>query len=151
MWRMWNRRRTGQSARPSRCSPSSTLGLQNHVGFLGQREDIPSLLQMSDIFVFSSHYEGIPNAVIEGQAAGLPVVAFRIPGLEEVMEDGKSGLVVEPRDVFQFGNAVVQMARHQSLASSMGERGQQIVREKFDIRNNTKKLEDLYERLLGSK
>ena len=89
--------------------------------------------------------------MIEGQAAGLPVVAFRIPGLEEVMEDGHSGIMVEPRDLSQFANVVVQMARHKSLTRSMGDRGQQIVRGKFDIRSNTKKLENLYERVLASK
>jgi len=77
------------------------------------------------------------------------VVAFHIPALTEVVEDGRSGILVEPRDVRRFAHDVIQVANQPALMRAMGERGQQIVQEKFDIRRNVKKLESLYEQVLA--
>jgi len=125
------------------------LSLQNHVHIMGKQDVVP-LLHMCDISVFSSHYEGLGNSVVEAQAAGKLVVAFHIPSLEEIVENGRSGILVDSRDVQRFAQAVTELASKPTLMRAMGERGRQIVRRKFDIRKNVRKLESLYERILQS-
>jgi len=77
---------------------SISLGLNNRVHFLGYRNDVPELLAAADVFVMSSHWEGFGLAVVEAMAAGVPVIASDVPGLSEVIEHGKSGLLFPARD-----------------------------------------------------
>ncbi len=127
------------------------MGLQGHVHLLGRRDDIVALLHASDVFVFSSYYEGLPGAVVEAMAAGKPVVAFDIPALKEVVKNEYSGVLVEGRNVRQFAEAIIRLVKHPGTAREMGERGRQIVREQFDIRRNAKELEATYERMLAGR
>lgn len=124
------------------------LGLQKHVHLLGRRDDIAALLAASDIFVFSSYYEGLPGAVIEAMAAGKPVVAFDIPPLREVVQDKLSGILVNGRDVPGFAGAVIQLAEKRQEARDMGEQARNIARHYFDIKSNLKKLEEIYKVVL---
>ena len=73
---------------------TSSLGLSEKVLFLGYRQDTPELLSASDIFALSSYWEGLPNAVLEAMAMGLPVAATDIPGTAEAMVDGTTGFLV---------------------------------------------------------
>jgi glycosyltransferase involved in cell wall biosynthesis len=124
------------------------IGLQKNVHLLGRRNDIAALLAASDIFVFSSYYEGLPGAVIEAMAAGKPVVAFDIPPLREVVHDKLSGILVNGRNVAGFAGAVVQLAEKRQEAWGMGEQARNIARHHFDIRSNLKKLEEIYKVVL---
>lgn len=119
-------------------------GLKNYVHLLGRRDDIAALLAASDIFVFSSYYEGLPGAVIEAMAAGKPVVAFDIPPLREVVRDKLTGILVSGRDAVDFAEAVIRMAENRREMQSMGEQARYIARSSFDIRSNFKKLEEIY-------
>ena len=69
-------------------------GLTGRVLLLGQRNDIPALLRGADIFLFCSRTEGLPNAVLEAMAAGLPVVATDVPGCRDLITTGQSGYLV---------------------------------------------------------
>ncbi len=124
------------------------LSLQEHVQLLGHRDDIAALLHISDMFVFSSYYEGLPGSVIEAMAAGKPVVAFDIPSIRELVEDGNTGILVRERNIVLFAESVAQLAEHPDTARNMGERAQQIVQSKFDIRQNVKGLEAIFKRML---
>jgi glycosyltransferase involved in cell wall biosynthesis len=124
------------------------LSLQGHVQLLGHRDDIAALLNISDVFVLSSYYEGLPGSVIEAMAAGKPVVAFDIPSIRELVTDGNTGILVPERNIGLFAESVVQLAEHPNAARKMGELAQQIVQRKFDIRQNIKDLENLYEKML---
>src|SRR5690606_20106659 len=79
-------------------SQAATAGVQDDVRFLGNRSDIPRLLAAADIFVLPSLWEGLPLAVLEAMASGLPPVVTRVGGNAEIIEDGKSGLLVPPAD-----------------------------------------------------
>lgn len=81
-------------------------GADRHVRLLGRRSDVPSLLAAADLFAFPSHYEGLPFALIEAMAAGLPLVTAGFPGVEEVVRDGVDGTVVPVGDVEALGRAV---------------------------------------------
>jgi len=124
------------------------LSLQGHVQLLGHRDDIAALLHISDIFVFTSYYEGLPGAIIEAMAAGKPVVAFDIPSIRELVKDGNTGILVRERNIVLFAESIVQLAEHPDTARDMGERARQIVQREFDIRHNIKGLEAILKRML---
>lgn len=124
------------------------LGIADSVLFIGNRDDVPAVLNVADIFVFGSFFEGFGTAVVEAMAAGLPVVAFRLPSLEEIVEDGLSGMLIDDRDEARFAEVVVQLASDPERIQAMGSRGQEITREKFDIRRTIRELETLYEKVL---
>ncbi len=120
------------------------LGLRKYVQLLGRRDDIAALLASSDIFVFSSYYEGLPGAIIEAMAAGKPVVAFDIPPLKEIVHNKLTGLLVNGRNVEAFAEAVIRLAEKREEASNMGEQARRTARKQFDVKLNLKKLEEIY-------
>lgn len=124
------------------------LGLRREVLLLGRRDDVNVLLRASDLFVFSSYYEGLPGAVIEAMASGRCVVSFDTPSLRSVVEDMRSGVLVQGRDAEKFADTVVDLSEHQDVAQKMGERGLQIVNRKYDIRQNLRRLEALYRQMV---
>ena len=77
---------------------AAELGLQDQVQFLGLCRDVPALLLTHQIAVLSTHYEGMPLALIEGMAAGCAVVGSAVPGVREVIDDGQDGRLVAPSD-----------------------------------------------------
>ena len=77
---------------------AAELGVQEQVQFLGLCRDVPSLLLNHQIAVLSTHYEGMPLALIEGMAAGCAVVGSAVPGVREVIRDGEDGRLVAPND-----------------------------------------------------
>src|SRR5262252_555732 len=79
------------------------LGLEKHFLFLGRRNDVPQVLRCCDIGVLPSQAEGLPNAVLEYLAAGLPTIASRVRGNVEIVQDGKTGLLVPPNDSAALG------------------------------------------------
>ena len=130
-------------------SMAERVGMERHVMFLGRRNDVLELLQMSDVFVFTSRYEGQPHAVIEAMAAGRPVVSYDIPATAELVEHGRSGFLVAERDPGSFANAVIEVLDDPEMAHRMGQRGREVVLARFDIAKNTRRLEDVYSRVLG--
>jgi glycosyltransferase involved in cell wall biosynthesis len=124
------------------------LNLKKEVLLLGHRDDVSALLGVSNMFVFSSYYEGLPGAVIEAMAAGKPVVAFDIPSLREIVKDGETGILVPERNISKFAQSVIRLAELPDIARDMGERGRQMVQTKYDIHQNIKELEAVFERML---
>lgn len=124
------------------------LGLRERVLLLNHRDDICTLLHASDLFLFSSYFEGLPVAVIEAMTAGKCVIAFDIPALRGLVRDGYSGVLVEGRNIRQLAETIIDLAEHSDTARKMGERARRIVRKEFDIRRNVKELETLYNRML---
>ena len=82
---------------------AASLDLADAVHFLGQRQDVPDLLNAMDIFVLPSYSEGVSLALLEAMAAGLPVIATAVGGLPEVVTDGDNGLLIPPRDAERPG------------------------------------------------
>jgi glycosyltransferase involved in cell wall biosynthesis len=99
---------------------ATELKLDEHVHFLGLRKDIPALLGVSDVFVISSHFEGLPISVIEAMAAGKPIVATAVPGLKEIVLHGQTGLLAEPGDPRQLADALETLLRDPVLCRTMG-------------------------------
>lgn len=121
-------------------------GISNRVIFIGRRQHnkIPHWLSMSDILILPSYSEGLPNAVVEAMACQRPVIATNVGGIPEVIVDGKSGILVEPKDAVALAEAMQRVAYDKDLRVRLGNQGRKIVREKFSWEENIKKLINLY-------
>ena len=91
------------------------LGLEHAIHFLGFSKDIPGFLAGVDAYALSSSAEGFSIVVVEAMVAGLPVVATRSGGPEEIVSDGVDGLLVPPRDPAALGDALATLARDEAL------------------------------------
>jgi glycosyltransferase involved in cell wall biosynthesis len=124
------------------------LGLGGRVHFLGRRGDVPSLLKLMDVFALTSVSEGLPNVVMEAQAASLPVVATNVGGVPEVVDDGVSGLLVEPRDHAGLARALSSLLGDPQLAARMGRAGHETVRLEYGLDAAAQGFEDALKRTL---
>ncbi len=103
------------------------LGLGERLRFLGFREDVTDLLRAADIFCISSYLEGLGTSILDAMAAGLPVVATRVGGIPEIVEDGKTGLLVPARDPRALGEAIAALAGDPAGRAAMGARARERV------------------------
>lgn len=129
-------------------SLAQQLNLDHRVIFTGQRQDVPDILREVDIVVHPSLTEGLSNVILEAMAAGLPVIATRVGGNPELVEDGRTGLLVRVEDARQIADAVCQLLDRPQMAHAFGQRGRQRVIDEFAIDRMLAKTEALYFRLL---
>jgi glycosyltransferase involved in cell wall biosynthesis len=125
----------------------SELGLEDNVRLLGHRGDVPDLLDALDVAVNSSDNEGSPLAVMEYMAAGKPVVATRVGGVPDLIDDGVTGLMVERRDPAALAAALGRLLDDRELRAAMGARGAERQRQEFSAEAMVGRTEDLYEEL----
>jgi glycosyltransferase involved in cell wall biosynthesis len=126
-----------------------TLGIQDRVEFTGFREDIPQLVANLDVLVHASTSgEPFGQVVIEGMAAGKPVVATNGGGIPEIVVDGVTGLLVPMGDADSMAAAICRLLEDRAVAERMGLLGRQRVVENFTIENTVSKVEDLYDDML---
>lgn len=121
------------SLRASVVEEAGRRGLGAAVRLPGTRGDIPEFFAGLDQFWLTSDWEGTPNVVLEALAAGLPVIATRVGGTPEVVEDGVTGMLVDAGDAAAIARASLALASDASAASAMGRRAAQAAREKFSI------------------
>jgi L-malate glycosyltransferase len=124
------------------------LGLGERFSFLGHRDDVPRILACCDIAVLPSRAEGLPNAVLEYLAAGLPTVASRVGGNAEIVEDGKTGLLVIPQDSSTLAEAVLRLLRNPEFADRLRNNGREYVASHFSFQRMVENTEQLYTELL---
>jgi glycosyltransferase involved in cell wall biosynthesis len=127
------------------------LGLDGIVRLLGWRRDVPDLLRAMDLFLLTSRFEGLPRAVLQAMAAGVPVVATAVDGTPEVVRDGETGALVPPGDPRAAADAVLALADRAELRARYASRAREALSESFDIRRMVRRLEDLYLEVLASK
>lgn len=126
-------------------------GLADHVMFLGDRTDIPELLQGVDVFVLPSLTESLPNALLEAMSAARPVVATAVGGIPEVVESGRTGFLVPPRRRELLADRIAFLLERPDVRAEMGQAARARVEAEFDIRQAVKRFESLYEELLEQK
>lgn len=124
------------------------LGLGEAVDFTGYVEDVWPCLACSHVFALSSSYEPLGVAVLEGMAAGLPVVATAVGGIPELVQSGTNGILVESGDAVAFGDALADVLCSAALTRSMGEAGRLTAAEHTAARMVDRYF-DLYSELLG--
>jgi glycosyltransferase involved in cell wall biosynthesis len=128
----------------------AALRLESNVTFLGQVDDIGSLLRASDVFCLPSRTEGLSNALLEAMACERPCVATRVGGNPEVLVDGKTGYLVESEDAESLAARILQLLQHPATARTMGFEGRRVMEEQFTTQAMMKRLINSYERLLIS-
>ncbi len=126
------------------------LGIKDNCIFTGLRKDIPDILSITDIGTLCSIYEGIPLVVLEYMAASKPVISTDLRGVREIIEDGKSGLLVPPGDFKTLAATIERVSENKTLARSLGENGFKTVSDKFSEESMMNKIESLYEELLSN-
>ena len=119
-------------------------GVDHIVEFLGHREDVPALLAAADVFVLPSHSEASPNGAIEAMAAGLPVVACSIGGLLDLVETGRTGILVPPSDPEPLAIAIRSLYDHPERAREMGREARREVRAQYSFDRMVGAFDDLY-------
>jgi glycosyltransferase involved in cell wall biosynthesis len=129
----------------------AALGLERHFLFLGRRNDVPRILGCCDIAVLPSKAEGLPNAILEYLAAGLPTVASRVGGNIEIVQDGKSGLLVPPEDSAALAEALLHLLRNPGFAATLGKKGREYVTQEFSFQRMIENTDQLYTELLRSR
>lgn len=125
----------------------AAMGLQRAVQFTGHRDDVRGLLPGFDVFVNSSISEGVSLTILEGMASYLPVVATRVGGTPEVVEDGVSGLLVPARAPGQLAHAIVELVTQPARAAAMGIAGRKRVDAAFSIDRMVDRYDDVYDSL----
>jgi glycosyltransferase involved in cell wall biosynthesis len=126
---------------------AANKGIGEHIRWLGARSDIADLLSASDIGILASHEEGFSNAIIEGMAAGLPMVVTDVGGNAEAVGDRETGLVVPARHPIAMGKALLELAVNAELRKTMGLNAKQRVAEHFTLKKCVQRYEILYEAL----
>lgn len=127
------------------------IGVDDHVRLMGFNKDIPGYLKSLDIFVFTSLSEGFGQVIIEAMASGLPVIAWRIPPMTEIIIDQQTGLLVDFMDINQLSRAIIWLFEHPERGVKMGEAGQRRVIEYFNASRMSREVVNLYEVLLSEK
>ncbi len=124
-------------------------GLGAQVTLLGQRHDVESVLRSGRVFVLPSHEEGLPNAVMEAMASGLPVVATAVGGTPELVLSGETGQLVPPRDPTALARELARYLDDSARAQLHGANGRRQACERFSIRRSIDEYLALYEEITG--
>jgi glycosyltransferase involved in cell wall biosynthesis len=106
--------------RPQLESQIDALGLSSRVKLLGMRGDISPFLSAADIFVLPSRWEGLSRALLEAMASGLPSVATRVDGAQEVITNGVHGLLVHPDNPDELASSIIQLSENTGLRKRIG-------------------------------
>jgi glycosyltransferase involved in cell wall biosynthesis len=129
----------------------AAAGLGEQVRFLGWIDDLTPVLSRWDVFVMPSLEEGFPIAALDAMAAGLPVVATSVGGVPELIEDGKTGWLVPPRDAEALAGQLRLLLGNPEQRLRMGAAAYARVRDHFSVAQMTQNFADLYDELLGDK
>jgi glycosyltransferase involved in cell wall biosynthesis len=120
------------------------LGLQSRVQFHGAVDDPTPLLQQSSGLILASAHEGLPNAVLEGMAVGLAIVATRVGGVPEAVEDGANGLLVAPGRPADLGGAIQKLADDPGLRARMGHSSRTRAQQRFAVDTMVSAYQEVY-------
>jgi glycosyltransferase involved in cell wall biosynthesis len=122
------------------------LDVKEYVWFMGERKDAQDLTSLFEVFVLPSLWEGLPYALMEASVLGKPIVATDVDGNREIIEDGKTGILVPARNPEKMAEAVIRLLRDKSLASKLGERAKAIP-QRFSLSRMVEETQGLYLKL----
>jgi len=126
------------------------LGIESRVRFLGHVPAVERVYASLDIFVLSSKSEGLSNTILEAMASKIAVVATRVGGADELVEDGASGLLVPPEDSAALADAIGWLIRDGDLRESMSAAGRRRALTRFTLDRMLREYKDMYCRLGGA-
>jgi glycosyltransferase involved in cell wall biosynthesis len=120
------------------------LGIEDSIAFMGMRSDTVTLLQRSWGFVLPSRWEGMPNALLEAMACGLPCIATRVSGSEDIIVDGVNGLLVEPEDPVALAEALRRLIEDSDLAERLALEARSTTLRHYQLEQVVQRCLDLY-------
>jgi glycosyltransferase involved in cell wall biosynthesis len=120
------------------------LVVKDRVIFTGRLPTVDRVLNMADVAILPSRLEGLPFALLEAMACGLPVVASRVGGVPELVEDGVSGYLIEPAHAEQLAEKISILYRDEKHRQKLGLAAQAIVKERFSLRSMVEKTLGVY-------
>jgi glycosyltransferase involved in cell wall biosynthesis len=126
------------------------LGLEEDVFLLGHKDNIPSWLSAFDIFVLPSLWEGIPNALLEAMALGLPIVATNVDGVPEAVNHDISGVLCAPKDPQAMVVPLQDLIVDEEYRQRLGESAKLVVNEHFKLVDMLEKYESAYDKIAGN-
>ncbi len=121
-------------------------GLQQRVSWLGEREDVPEFVRALDVLLLPSWEEPFGRALIEAMALGVPVVATNVGGPPEIVEDGREGYLLPPREPSAWARALVRLAEDPERGREMGRAGRRRVEREFSVAGHVAAVCEVYER-----
>ncbi len=128
------------------------LGLSRQVEFLGNRSDVAEILRQLDVLVLSTVTpEAFGRVIVEAQAVGVPVVATRVGGVVDIIEDQKTGLLVPPSDPLTLSVAILRVLKDPVLARSLVEAARRRVEEEFSLEKMVSRSMAVYEETIADK
>lgn len=125
------------------------LGIESQVHLLGARKDVDHLLDLTDIFVLSSLWEGLPLAIIEAMGRAKPIVSTHVDGIAEIIQDQKQGLLVPPGNSAALAEAMMTLIKNSKIAVQLGATARKKVLDEYHIQKMIQQLEQLYSDLAG--
>lgn len=129
---------------------TSEHSIESNVTFTGFRDDVPAILSQCNLMVLSSLFgEGLPMTVLEAMAIGVPVVASRVEGIPEVIEDGVNGFLVNPGDVEQLANRIIEVINNPNLLRNVKDEAQRRALAEMDGKIQAQKVEQVYREIVG--
>jgi glycosyltransferase involved in cell wall biosynthesis len=132
---------------PSRAileAKTDQLVLRDRVIFTGRLPDVRNLLNMADVVILPSRFEGFPIALLEAMACRLPIVASRVTGVPEMLEDNVSGFIIEPANVEELAFKLLLLYQDEALRNRLGKAAQMTIKEKFSLRRMIKETLKVY-------
>ncbi len=127
---------------------AQALHISDCVEFAGLQSNIPAQFQRAGLAVLPSHWEGMPNALLEAMACGLPCVATRVSGSEDIIEHGINGLLVEPGDYESMAVALLSLLRDPLRARSYGQAARARIQQYYSLENVTDRYIELYQNIM---
>ncbi|MBX7142931.1 MAG: glycosyltransferase [Oligoflexia bacterium] len=120
--------------RPNAEKLALELGIKDKTNFLGyvHHNQLPAIYQEASVYLMTSDAEGFGRTLVEAYRCGTPAVASRLPGIEDIIDDGKTGYLVDPDNEELFAQKVYELMTNQSLGSQFALQGEALVKEKFN-------------------
>ena len=119
-------------------------GLSRDVEFLGMRTDVYNLMRVFDVFALPSLHEGVPMALLEAMALGVPIVASRVGGIPEILEDSREAVLVPAKDPEALARAIRVIAGSSDLRAELIRAARARVETQFSIQSSAAKMREMY-------
>jgi glycosyltransferase involved in cell wall biosynthesis len=124
------------------------LGIGEEVEFLGIRRDIERLMKSTKLFVLPSRWEGLPLTILEAMSSGAGIIATKVGGVPEVIQNGKEGILISPEDPETLAGAIAELLKDRELRVKLGINAYKKVKEKYSIEVYSKNILEFYKSLI---
>jgi glycosyltransferase involved in cell wall biosynthesis len=125
-------------------------GITSRVHILGFRRNVFDYLAHCNVLLMPSQHEGLPYTLLEAMALGIPIVAARVGGLAEVIQDGSTGLLVPPQDSAALTRAILRLYEDPALRSRLGEQARLLQQTRYSLQAMTERYLAIYRKVVGS-